>query len=176
MPATYEIIIHMQDILADLEASGGEVTPEIEAATAENKRLIKAKTRGIWRRVEMLKAEIGIQKDIIAQHKAEIERLGGEIEDMHSKQMQLCEAHHALHVGTKIKTEGLTVSVTHRSKLVIEDGAPIPDRFYFEETKSKLDRALLTNEVKAGVEVEGCTMQATKAITTRAKRAKGGEE
>lgn len=67
----------------------------------------------------------------------------------------------------KIKTNRFTISTMQRKKYVVTDEEALPAKYRKREFIEKIDKKLIDEDLKAGVEVEGATVVQEKSLQIR---------
>ena len=150
-PTLYGITAELNDILAQLEELGGEITPELEQALAINEEQFVAKAEDYGHAILNLKG-------MAAAAKAEKERLAALQKFYESAQKRLTDAlSNAMQVFGHDKVENATMrlSLRHTTATEVDDLDAIPMEYKTTKVEVVADKTAIKKAIQSGEDVPG---------------------
>ena len=150
-PTLYGITAELNDILAQLEELGGEITPEIEQALAINEEQFVAKAEDYGHAILNLKG-------MAAAAKAEKERLAGLQKFYENTQKRLTDAlSSAMQVFGHDKVENATMrlSLRHSTATEVDDLDQLPAEYKTTKVEVVADKTAIKKAIQEGEDVPG---------------------
>lgn len=150
-PTLYGITAELNDILAQLEELGGEITPELEQALAINEEQFVAKAEDYGHAILNLKG-------MAAAAKAEKERLAALQKFYENTQKRLTDAlSNAMQVFGHDKVENATMrlSLRHTTSTEVDDLDAIPMEYKTTKVEVLADKTAIKKAIQSGEAVPG---------------------
>lgn len=150
-PTLYGITAELNDILAQLEELGGEITPELEQALAINEEQFVAKAEDYGHAILNLKG-------MAAAAKAEKERLAALQKFYENAQKRLTDAlSNAMQVFGHDKVENATmrISLRHTTATEVDDLDALPQEFKTTKVEVVADKTAIKKAIQSGEAVPG---------------------
>lgn len=144
-----------------LEESGGELTPEIEAALAINEDNFVTKVEGYCEVIAKYKS----MKDIISERIKQLTAMKRTAENIEARIKERLAYGMELMHRDKVEMGIHKVSFRSSQAVNITDEAHIPSRYIKVETK--VDKESLKRDLKAGLVIEGAELVTNKSIQIR---------
>jgi hypothetical protein len=157
----YQIESEYRAIAQQLMDAEGELTPELEQALAINKEQLQLKSQGYGMVIRESESE---QKIILA----EIERLQALydkrstlVEKLKERITQAME----LYDVTEIETPLLKINFRNSESVEIDNFDLLPNEYkVIPEAKPRVDKKLIKDAIKSGIEVQGAYIQKNKSL------------
>ena len=153
-PTLYGITAELNNILAQLEETGGEITPEIEQALAINEEQFVAKAEDYGHAILNLKG-------MAAAAKAEKERLAALQRFYENAQKRLTDAlSNAMQVFGRDKVENATLrlSLRHTTATEVDDLDAVPAEYKTTKVEVVADKTAIKKAIQQGEEVPGARL------------------
>ena len=150
-PTLYGITAELNNILAQLEETGGEITPEIEQALAINEEQFVAKAEDYGHAILNLKG-------MAAAAKAEKERLAALQRFYENAQKRLTDAlSNAMQVFGRDKVENATLrlSLRHSTATEVDDLDQLPAEYKTTKVEVVADKTAIKKAIQQGEAVPG---------------------
>ena len=150
-PTLYGITAELNNILAQLEETGGEITPEIEQALAINEEQFVAKAEDYGHAILNLKG-------MTAAAKAEKERLAALQKFYENAQKRLTDAlSNAMQVFGHDKVENATMrlSLRHTTATEVDDLDALPAEYKTTKVEVVADKTAIKKAIQQGEAVPG---------------------
>lgn len=151
VPTLYGITAELNDILAQLEELGGEITPEMEQALAINEENFVAKAEDYGHAILNLKG-------MAAAAKAEKERLAALQKFYENAQKRLTDAlSNAMQVFGHDKVENATMrlSLRHTTATEVDDLDQLPAEYKTTKVEVVADKTAIKKAIQSGEAVPG---------------------
>ena len=167
MATTFDLIVEVGALVADIMEAGGEVTPEQEdrlaallgdGEIAHKLEALHAVVRRLKGEADILKGE---EKRIVARRRA-AENQASRLTDMAG---ELLRAHEGLTGEHKVKTMVGSAWLQDSQTLEIHDSGGVP--LAFIEQRQHILKADIKKAIEAGDEVPGCSLHTTRSIRWR---------
>ena len=150
-PTLYGITAELNDILAQLEELGGEITPELEQALAINEENFAAKSEDYGHAILNLKG-------MAAAAKAEKERLTALQRFYENTYNRLDNALKKAMVATghdKVETPTMRLSLRRTTATEVDDLDAVPAEFKTTKVELVADKAAIKKAIQQGEDVPG---------------------
>ena len=150
-PTLYGITAELNDILAQLEELGGEITPELEQALSINEEQFVAKAEDYGHAILNLKG-------MAAAAKAEKERLTALQRFYENTQKRLTDAlSNAMQVFGHDKVENATMrlSLRHTTATEVDDLDALPQEYKTTKVEVVADKTAIKKAIQQGEDVPG---------------------
>jgi len=167
MATTFDLIVEVGALVADIMEAGGEVTPEIEERLDElldggelSQKLerLHAVVRRLKGEADFLKGEekrIAARRKVAENQSSYLSNLAGE----------LLRAHETLTGEHKVKTTTGLAWLSNSKRLEVDDEDAVPAAFI--EQRPHILKAHIKAALESGDEVPGCSLQTTRSIRWR---------
>ena len=153
-PTLYGITAELNDILAQLEELGGEITPELEQALAINEEQFVAKAEDYGHAILNLRAmavAAKAEKDRLATLQKFYENAQKRLADALSSAMQVF-GHDKVENGT------LRLSLRRTTATEVDDIDQVPQFFKTEKVEVVADKTAIKKAIQDGIEVPGARL------------------
>ena len=154
----YEIQGEIAGIILEIEASGGEITPEQEKRLDELSLSKEEKVQGICAVIRNKEAEA----EAFSQESKRLKERGEAAE----REVERLKAYLARWIGqgNTFKTGLFSIGWRKAKSVKIVDESLIPDWYWKEETVRKLDKTEIKNDIESTVFVPGAELEVRQHI------------
>jgi hypothetical protein len=142
-------------IASILEENGGEVTPELEESLSINREQLQ--TKGV--NYALVIRQLSGESDIVDAEIKRLQALKKAKDNSIDRMKTVVRDAMILHGIESIKGDLISLSLRKNgASVLIEDESKVPDTYKVDQPK-KLDRKLILDDLKKGLEVSGASMK-----------------
>lgn len=168
-PNLYQLTVEAQQLAAILFQTGGELTPEIEAALSANEAALAAKVDGYV----YIEGQFELQAELLKRKEEGLRKIRKALEGgQEYLRNNIKKALMALNLTQIGQGEYRYCLEGGGTKLVIDDEKAIPDDFRITVVIKNLDKDKLEQALKAGMEVPGARLEDVKRLRFRENEGK----